>query len=152
MENGENGKWKMETGKLGGWPTAKAMGHPTLDFGLWTLEFSESDVWEKPVKLQPESHWTRQMEVALPRRRNRIAHQIIDGEAVLYDPQSRHTHRMNQTALWVWQACDGRSTTRQLARRLTKAYEVPFDTALEDVEQSLAAFAQAGLVTPAEER
>jgi hypothetical protein len=54
---------------------------------------------------------------------------------------------MNETALLVWRACDGCSTTRQLAARLTQTYEVSLETALEDVEQLIAAFAQAGLVT-----
>ncbi len=104
------------------------------------------------MNLQSETHWARELQFVVPCRCHGIVHQILDGEAVLYDRQSGRTHRMNQTALWIWQACDGRSTTRQLAERLTLAYDVPVDRALDDIEQSIAAFAQTDLVTAAEDQ
>lgn len=87
------------------------------------------------------------MEVIVPRKRDGIVQQVLDGEAVLYDQRSGCTHRMNETALAVWRTCDGHSTTLQLAERLTRDYDVLLDTALDDVEQSIAAFAREGLVT-----
>jgi PqqD family protein of HPr-rel-A system len=102
------------------------------------------------MKLTNQHHWTASMDMTVPCRRDGVVPQVLDGEAVLFDPQSGCTHRMNQTALVVWRACDGQSTTRQLAARLTQAYDVAMETALEDVEQLIAAFAQAGLVTEAD--
>ncbi len=93
-----------------------------------------------------ESHWTRRLETTVPNRPEEIVHQVLDGEAVLYDARTGSTHRLNETALAVWQACDGQATTRELAQWLTGVYDVSSETALEDVEQLIAAFAQAGLV------
>ncbi len=102
------------------------------------------------MKLTDKNHWAASMDMTAPRRREGVVPQVLDGEAVLFDPQSGCTHRMNQTALVVWRACDGKSTMSQLAGRLTQAYDVGPETALEDVEQLIAAFAQAGLVTEAD--
>ncbi|MHC4765984.1 MAG: PqqD family protein, partial [Planctomycetota bacterium] len=41
--------------------------------------------------------------------------------------------------------CDGRTTTRRIACILTTEYDVTFDQALDDVEQLVVFFAQAGL-------
>jgi PqqD family protein of HPr-rel-A system len=83
-------------------------------------------------------------------RRPGVAHQVLDAEAVLFDPQSGRTHRMNETALSIWRSCDGTTTARQLAEYLTGNYDVPFQSAIEDVEQVVAAFAHADLLTAAE--
>jgi len=104
------------------------------------------------VKLQSQTHWARSMEVPVPYRRDGIVEGVLESEAVLYDQQSGCTHRMNESALAVWRACDGQSTTRQLAERLTQVYDVPLETAIHDAEQSIAAFAQVGLVTAVEDR
>ena len=104
------------------------------------------------MTLQSESHWAGRMEVVVPRRRGGIVHQVMDAEALLYDQLSGCTHRMNKTALSVWRACDGRSTTREVAQGLAETYEVSLERALEDVEQLIAAFARADLVTAADNR
>ncbi len=103
------------------------------------------------MRYQPESHWARRMLVVAPCKREGLVEKVLDSEAVLYDESNGHTHRMNETALWVWRACDGRSTTWQLAERLTRAFEVSHEAAQSDVEQLIAAFAQAGLVTASQE-
>ena len=104
------------------------------------------------MTLQSESHWARRMEVVAPRRRSGIVHQVIDAEALLYDQLSGRTHRMNKTALSVWRACDGRSTTGEMAQELAEAYQVSLERALEDVEQLIAAFARTDLVTAADDQ
>ena len=104
------------------------------------------------MSLQPETHWARQLEQVAPYRRSGIVQQVLDHEAMLYDQASGRTHRMNETALLVWQACDGRSTTREVAQGITEKYDTSLETALEDVEQSIAVFAEAGLVTETDNR
>ncbi len=82
-----------------------------------------------------------------PHRRPGIACEVLDGEALLFDPDTGQTHRLNRTALDIWNACDGRSATHDLAARLTADYAVSFDQSLEDVEQTIATLACAGLLT-----
>ena len=65
---------------------------------------------------------------------------------MLYDPATADTHRLNQSALDVWQQCDGHKTTRELAHRQTEIYDLDLETALDHVEQLVAMFAEANLL------
>ena len=84
----------------------------------------------------------------MPRRRADLVWQELDGEAVLYDPDNGFTHRMNATAVRVWEACDGKSTSLQVAGALVSQFDVTLEQAQLDVEQLIAAFARAGLFVP----
>ena len=96
--------------------------------------------------LQSANHWACDLRLPTPRRRPDVTSRLIDGEAVLFDRATQRTHRMNETALVIWDACDGQRTTDDVARELADRFEVARDRALVDVEQVLAAFAQSGLV------
>jgi len=96
--------------------------------------------------MQAVNHWTRQLAVIMPRRREGVAARVLDGEAVLFDRDSGRTHRMNETALYIWDCCAGTRTTEQVARDIAAQYAVDVESALVDVEQTLAVFAQVGLI------
>ncbi|MHC4416226.1 MAG: PqqD family protein [Planctomycetota bacterium] len=93
-----------------------------------------------------EHPWTSRLAtiVAPPARADVVAEEL-DGEVVFCDPRNGHAYHLNATAHAVWQCCDGRMTTRQIAYRLTAEYDVDFDRALDDVEQLVAFFARTGL-------
>jgi hypothetical protein len=80
-----------------------------------------------------------------PLRRDDVDVVELDGEVVFSDPVDGQTYHLNGTAYAVWQRCDGRTTTRQIAEALTAEYDVDFDTALDDVEQLVAFFARTAL-------
>ncbi len=83
--------------------------------------------------------------VVPPRRRDLREHEL-EGEALLVDPVTGKTHHLNRTALAVWRRCDGRQTTHELARCQTGAFDVPFEKALDDVEQLVSVFAASDLL------
>lgn len=101
--------------------------------------------------MQPKGHWARRMVVIAPRRRAGISERVLEAEAMLYDGQTGCTHRMNETALAIWRLCDGARTTHDIAAELETQYAVDADSALDDVEQTLAVFARAGLLEEAAE-
>ena len=82
----------------------------------------------------------------LIRRADLTVHEL-DGEALVYDGESGNTHRLNSTARWIWEHCDGRYNTRQIADRLVVWYEVPIESAVQHVERMLSEFAKHRLVT-----
>ena len=91
-------------------------------------------------------HWTsRAAEIVAPRARDDVVVEELDGELVFGDPRSGMTYHLNETAYAVWRRCDGRTTTREIATALTNDYEVEFDQALDDTEQLLVFFGEAGL-------
>ncbi|MHC4126634.1 MAG: PqqD family protein [Planctomycetota bacterium] len=91
-------------------------------------------------------HWTsRDAEIVAPPRRDDVIVEELDGELVFCDPRDGRAFHLNATAHAVWKRCDGRTTTRRIADALVADYDVTFDQALDDVEQLVVFFAQAGL-------
>lgn len=89
--------------------------------------------------------WT-DTEIPMPFRRNDIRDYQIDGEAVLFDPQTHKILLLNKTALAVFRRCDGQTTICQVAESLTNSYNVAFDKALNQVEQVIGLFAASSLL------
>jgi hypothetical protein len=81
-----------------------------------------------------------------PRRRDGLTVHEVDGELLLFDLESAETHRLNETAYFVWEQCDGSTEPRQIAEALVETYEVQLSTATDHVEQILADFRHHGLV------
>jgi hypothetical protein len=87
-------------------------------------------------------HWTaRSAVIVAPRARSDLAVETLDSEALLLDARLGDTHRLNETALFVWQRCDGETATREIARQLTACYDVDMETALGCVDQLIVRFA-----------
>lgn len=61
---------------------------------------------------------------AHPVRRSDLTVQELDGEALVYDPATADKHRLNETAYFIWRACDGLSTAERVAERLSETYDV----------------------------
>lgn len=95
--------------------------------------------------VQPSLWTSLATDMIAPAKRAGMLIEELDGEALLSDPASGHTHRLNQTALAIWRQCDGRTSTRQIAEVMTVGYEIDVDTALDHVEQMLILLAEANL-------
>lgn len=89
--------------------------------------------------------WTaRSAAIRAPRRRDDVDVEILDDEGILVAPDGG-IHRLNSTALLVWEFCNGRTTTLQIAERLARTYRIDAETALDHVEETIAALAQLDL-------
>ncbi len=82
----------------------------------------------------------------LPPRREEIHVYPLDGEAVLFDTRRRKMYRLNQTALAIWNHCDGQTTLRRAADDVGRAYDTPFTTMLDHAEELLALFSSLNLL------
>lgn len=72
-----------------------------------------------------------------PFRQTHLVCHELDGEGLLYDPQRGITHRLNGSALFIWQSCDGQKTTDSIAGELMRTFDVDADTAEGDVRKAL---------------
>ena len=72
----------------------------------------------------------------------------IDDDLLIYDPTTGDTHRLNDTARYVWQHCDGQRDLAGLAHDRTRVYEVSLDEAQQHVNRLVAELAQRRLVKP----
>lgn len=87
-----------------------------------------------------------------PPRRGDVVSNVIDQEIVLSGPGPDSVFYLNETASIIWTGCDGFTSTREMAVSLVARYEVPFELALDNVEQTVAWFAESGLLETADER
>ena len=69
----------------------------------------------------------------LPRRRDDLHVEQLDGEGLVYDQLSGAVHRLNATTFFVWNACDGSHTQQNIARGLMQDYSVDSAEALKVV-------------------
>ncbi len=94
-------------------------------------------------------HPTRTEVPSRPVRRGDLTIHELDDEALIYDPATADTHRLNATALFIWQQCDGRRDARVIAERVVDAYDVTMDTANEHVQRMLCKLRERHLFVPA---
>ena len=81
-----------------------------------------------------------------PVRRAGLTVEELDGEAIVFDPETGDTHHLNETALFVWRQCDGLRDAEQIAQAVFEAYDITLPEAVEHVEQILDEFERWGLV------
>ncbi|MDA0748181.1 MAG: HPr-rel-A system PqqD family peptide chaperone [bacterium] len=78
--------------------------------------------------------------------RNELPNHKIDDDLVLYDPATDRVHTLNPTARLIWEGCDGTAEIEDLVHALTTRYEISFETARTDVEQTLQQLLDMGLI------
>ena len=71
----------------------------------------------------------------------------LERELVMLDPETREMFSLNSTGRLVWRALTGQPVAA-LATRITEAFDVTRERALEDVRRILAELREAGLITP----
>ena len=77
-----------------------------------------------------------------------IVHEL-DDEVLLYDPSVDRSHRLNACATFIWRHCDGSQSTSDIAQRLTEAFDVAFEVALQDTEQAICRLVEENILTGA---
>lgn len=70
---------------------------------------------------------------SLPCIRSELTVRLLEDEAIVFDPRSHTTHRLNATALTIWWLCAGADSVRQVAARVAEVYDVSLDRAAADV-------------------
>ena len=86
------------------------------------------------------------------RRRQDLLFRVIDREAVVYDRERKAVHRLNPTATFIWEHCDGTRSASDLATLLAKTYHIETAAARGDVEGVLRRLDREGLLAPEDER
>ncbi len=71
--------------------------------------------------------------------------QVVGDELLLLEQSSGRLHRLNATAAWIYERCDGR-TAAAIAGDLSSCFDVDESTALRDVEEAARLLAQLGLI------
>ena len=93
------------------------------------------------------AHWTsKEVQIVVPPRRQSVSVSWMDNEATLTDNHEGNIYQLNQTAATIWQRCNGKRTITQIAKYLTKTYDVDLEIALDHVEQVVTQLAESDLL------
>lgn len=80
-------------------------------------------------------------------RRTDLVVEVLDGEAVLYDPVLGAVHRFDASTFQVWQACDGQRNIVDITCLLAQQRAIPYCDAREYVERVLEELRTRGLLS-----
>lgn len=84
-----------------------------------------------------------------PKRKSEIVIEELGGETLLYHPENRAVHVLNDTAKLIWDLCDGAHTVAEIERSIRDAFSVPeTEDVQQDVLNTLALFNAKGLLCP----
>ncbi len=78
-----------------------------------------------------------QQPMALPKRREGVAAQVADGEAVLLNIESGEYFSLNSVGSRIWELCDGTRTTAEIVSVICDEFDVAEDVALADAREIL---------------
>ncbi|MBI5379369.1 MAG: PqqD family protein [Nitrospirae bacterium] len=82
-----------------------------------------------------------------PAQNPRVAYRVLDGSAVLINPDDSTLYTLNPVATRIWELADGQLPISEIARRLYGEFQVEQEIALRDMEAFLQAFQEKGLLS-----
>jgi hypothetical protein len=85
----------------------------------------------------------------VPRPKPGVADAEIDGERVLYDPDTRAIARLDQVGTLLWAALDGEGTVSDLAGDVASAFDIDKGEALRGVLRLLEELDRGGFLEAA---
>jgi hypothetical protein len=70
---------------------------------------------------------------------------IKEGEYGLLNPLTRKLHRINDSGRFIWEACREAQTVEGLISMVAEHFQIPAETAQEDVEEFVGCMIRFGL-------
>ncbi|MGH7772247.1 MAG: PqqD family protein [Candidatus Binatia bacterium] len=67
---------------------------------------------------------------------------------MVLDREAELIHQLNQTASFIWDCCDGKSTVADITNQLVEAFNVDPETSVKDVTAIVGQFQKLGLLEP----
>lgn len=72
--------------------------------------------------------------------------EILDGEIILFHPDSRKIFHSNSSGALIWQLCDGQRTVADISHILSETYPDSAQQIQRDVRDTLRVFAEHGAI------
>ncbi len=71
--------------------------------------------------------------------RDSIITKKLGNETVLYDPEKKKVHILNQTAFFIWQLCENKYDTKDLVSTILNNFECKKNVKEEKIEEDIKA-------------
>lgn len=84
--------------------------------------------------------------LGVPDQREGVWLRATEGENVLLDPSGDHLYVLNESALAIWQLCDGQTTPEEMVQAICALCNGVAAMIAEDVERTLTSLTEAGLI------
>lgn len=81
-----------------------------------------------------------------PVRRDDVWLRQAGQENALFDPSTGALHLMNDTALAIWDLCDGETTPDEMISAIVDVSRLPQEIVIEDVGRTLNEFERIGII------
>ncbi len=81
-----------------------------------------------------------------PKIRSDLTIVELEGEAVIYDDETRQVHYLNRTATIVFNLCDGTSTVKELSGDIADAFSLQAGEVERQVRALIRSFREAGFL------
>ena len=79
-------------------------------------------------------------------RRSGIKEKDVGGELMLYDVFGKYVHVLNDTALFIWQRCDGEHSLDDIVTEAATIYDVSEEQIRLDIEECLETFRELSII------
>jgi hypothetical protein len=76
-----------------------------------------------------------------------IAFRIIEGEAVLVNPENKMIYVLNHTGAFAWQKIDGKSNIKKIAQMIGEEYRIDGTEAEKDLRELFEGLSNRGLIS-----
>lgn len=83
----------------------------------------------------------------LPEQRPGLIVRDLDEEKLILDLTDERIHRLNVTASFIWNLCDGEKSSDDIVAEVVTAFDVPHETAVQDVERTIKELQESRLIT-----
>ena len=81
-----------------------------------------------------------------PKRRTGLWIRQVEGETSIFDPATHEVHLLNDSALAIWEQCDGTTLPSEMVAAISELSGLPDDVVIEDVGATLDRLDEAGLL------
>ena len=83
----------------------------------------------------------------IPLKKDKIILRDIGDEAVLYNPQTKSIHVLNNTSSMVWEYCDGKHSLEMIENKIIDTFNVSnAQNVKDDLRETINQFSQLGLI------
>ena len=82
-----------------------------------------------------------------PTRQSGLLWRTVNDEVVILNRQTDQVHRLNVTASFIWDLCDGANTPDQIAARMASVFDRAEHQMIGDVHATIAELRELGLIS-----